>query len=80
MNLNSLKGKGTLGTVALLVGCAACCALPIVGVLGLGGAVATTLGWLSNNAFAVVGGLVAFLAAGMFIARSVVKRHAAGEQ
>lgn len=70
------SSRSTLAVVSVLLGCAACCALPILATLGLAGAGAGFLAWLAGNAvIAGVGVAIVIFAAGV-VWRAVARRRA----
>lgn len=64
-----------LAGVAAFVGCAACCAIPLVAAAGLGGAGAATLSWLFRPGSELVVGVAVFLSTlGVMAARGWLRR------
>lgn len=74
----SSSSRSTLAIVSLFLGCAACCALPLLATLGAAGAGAGIISWLSGNPVlvAIATALVVF---GLGVAWQVAKRRRSTE-
>jgi len=77
----SVFSKRRLGWagVAAFIGCAACCALPMLAVLGLGsGAAATITRLVKPGSELIIGGLVCAVALGIMAVRARGKQRGCG--
>lgn len=62
--------------IAIILGCAVCCALPVLATVGLGGIASAAIGWFTSNSLAIVLGILATVAALMIAIRRIAKMRA----
>ncbi len=74
--MKSSTTRNAFAGIAIILGCAVCCALPLLATVGLGGIATAAIGWVTSNLVAIVLGILAAVAALTVAIRGVAKRRA----
>ncbi len=73
--MKSSTNRNVLAGIAIFLGCAVCCALPILATVGLGGIATVAVGWARSNSTMIALGILASVAVLMIAIRGIAKRR-----
>lgn len=77
--MKSSTTRNSFVRIAIFLGCAVCCALPMLAALGLGGIATAAIGSVTSESMAIVIGILVAVAASMIAISRIAKRRARAE-